>query len=112
VSTRDLAARLVMLTENDGAITNIIRGVLECTGAEQDQRYSARYGKIPELVRSARQKFGETPEEKVQRILNAAAAGQDGERAIRDLIIDREISDAAGERALKALCIVQQRLKK
>ena len=111
VSTRDLAARLVMLTENDGAITNIIRGVLECTGAEQDQRYSARYGKIPELVRSARQKFGETPEEKVQRILNAAAAGQDGERAIRDLIIDREISDVAGERVLKALSIIKQKLE-
>jgi hypothetical protein len=111
VATRDLAARLVMLTENDGAVTNIIRGVLECTGAEQDQRYSARYGKIPELVRSARQKFGETPEEKVQRILNAAAAGQDGERAIRDLIIDREISDVAGERALKALSIIKQKLE-
>ena len=53
-----------MLTENDGAITNIIRGVLECTGAEQDQRYSARYGKIRELVRSARQKLARLPKKR------------------------------------------------
>ena len=100
-----------MLMENDGAIVNFIRGLLEHSSAPRDERYRARYSKIPELVRSARQKFGETPEEKVQRILNAAAAGQDGERAIRDLIIDREISDVAGERALKALSIIKQKLE-
>ena len=114
VSTRDLAAKLVMLTENDGAITNIVRGLLECTGAEQDQRYRARHSKIPELVRSARQKFGETPDEKVQRVLNMVAASKgffSGEQEIRDLISNREISDAAGELALKALSIIQQKLR-
>jgi hypothetical protein len=117
VSTRDLAAKLVMLTDNDGAITNIIRGILECTSAERDRRYHARFSKVPELVRSARQKFNnpETPGEKVQRVLNAVARGkglvEKGECAIRQLITDREIDDETGKRAMRALGIIRRKLQ-
>ena len=120
VSTRDLAAKLVTLGVNSGAAVNIVRGIMECSGAERDARYQSRYRKITELVRSAELKFRappETPRDKVQRILNAVArAGNNselfskGERAIRNLISTREISEEAGERALKALSIIGQKI--
>ena len=118
ISTRGLAAKLVTIGVDGGAAVNLIRGVMQCSNADRDDRYRARYGKIPNLVRSAEQKFHTTDTEKVQRILNAVArAGGNtalfskAERAIHHLISIREVGDVVGEQALKALSIIRQRLQ-
>jgi hypothetical protein len=111
VSTRDLAAKLVMLIENDGAVVNIVRGLLECTGAEQDQRYRARHSKVPELVRSARQKFAvrqlgadkpvsDPPTARLRAILETAASAKQGERSSVAHLCANQIRDMVAEGAL------------
>ena len=114
VSTRDLAAKLITIGIDDGAAVNLIRGILQNSTAPRDDRYRARYSKIPELVRTAEIKFRETPREKVQRVLNAVARDvslfSKGERAIRKLVAERVIDNAAAENALKALSIIVQKI--
>ena len=113
ISTRDLAAKLVTIGVNNGAAVNLVRGVMQCSRTERDQRYHSRYRQIPTLVRTAEQKFRETPREKVQRVLNAVALDptrcSKAERAICKLVSTREISNMDGAQALKALSIIIQK---
>ena len=113
MSTRDLAAKLVTIGIDGGAAVNLIRGVMQCSGAARDARYHARYSRVRELVRTAEIKFRGTPRNKIQRILNAVARNKalvsKAERAIRKLVAEREIGDAAAENALKALSIIVQK---
>lgn len=56
-SLRDLAASLTASGAHTGAIVNHLRGLMEASSATRDQRYQDRYSQIPQLVRSAAQKY-------------------------------------------------------
>lgn len=56
-SLRDLAASLTASGAHTGAIVNHLRGLMEASSATRDQRYQDRYRQIPQLVRSAAQKY-------------------------------------------------------
>jgi hypothetical protein len=103
VSTRDLAAKLVMLIENDGAIVNLVRGLIECSNAPHDERYRVHYAKVPELVRSARQKFSvrHAPSAvRLRAILDVAASAKQNERSSVAHLCASQIRDMVAEGAL------------
>jgi hypothetical protein len=114
VSTCRLAAKLAGLGVTGGAAVIIIRGILQCTTAAQDERYRARYSDIPKLVRTAVQKYGASPRDRVRDVLaEAARAGADREEflanatcVIRGLVFGGELNKAEAESALKALSTI------
>jgi AAA domain len=53
-----LAAKLIATGMGDGAVVNLLRGLMEASGAPRDERWRARYDDIPRAVRTAREKFG------------------------------------------------------
>ena len=58
-SQRDLIASLVAKGYNDGDTANLLRALMRSSTAPRDDRWLERYNEIGELVRSAREKFGE-----------------------------------------------------
>lgn len=54
---RDLAASLVSTGMRTGAVVNHLRGLMDASQGEHDERWHARRGQIPELVSSAEVKF-------------------------------------------------------
>jgi hypothetical protein len=62
-STCALAAKLVATGMNDAAAVNVIRGVMESAASPRDDRWKERYADVPRAVKTAREKYGETPGE-------------------------------------------------
>jgi len=62
-SLRDLAAKLIAGGMSGAAATNMLRAMMEASGAPRDARWQERYDDIPRTVKSAEQKFaaGGTP---------------------------------------------------
>jgi hypothetical protein len=64
-ATVRLAAKLVAAGVDDAAAVNLIRALMEETGADKDARWRARFDDVVRCVRSAREKYGahatETP---------------------------------------------------
>jgi AAA domain len=56
-SLRDLAASLAASGMHQGALVNHLRGLMDASPAPRDQRYNDRYRQIPELVRTASNKY-------------------------------------------------------
>ena len=56
-SLRDLAASFIGQGMHPGAAVTQLRALMESSGAVRDARWLARYGQIPELVRTAGNKF-------------------------------------------------------
>jgi hypothetical protein len=56
-SLRDMAASLVATGMQPGAVVNHLRGLMDASQGEHDDRWKARRGQIPDLVSSARDKF-------------------------------------------------------
>lgn len=54
---RDLAASLVSTGMRTGAVVNHLRGLMDASQGEHDERWHARRGQIPDLVSSAEVKF-------------------------------------------------------
>jgi hypothetical protein len=52
-SLRSLAAKLVVSGMGSGAAVNFLRGLMDTSSAERDDRWKARYREIPRLVESA-----------------------------------------------------------
>jgi hypothetical protein len=48
-----LAAKLLAAGMSDGAAVNLLRGLMEASGAPRDERWNARYDDIPRAVRTA-----------------------------------------------------------
>jgi hypothetical protein len=55
-----LAAKLVSGGMEGGAAVNVVRGLMQCSGAPRDDRYHARLHDVPRIVDSAVLKFTET----------------------------------------------------
>src|SRR5262249_21339366 len=58
-----LSAKMVAAGTSDGATVNLLRGIMDSSTAQRDERWSARYADIPRTVSSAREKFGQAPNE-------------------------------------------------
>jgi len=56
-SLRDLAASLVATGMQAGAVVNHLRGLMDNSAGQHDDRWQARRGQIPDLVSSASRKF-------------------------------------------------------
>ena len=56
-SLRDMAASLVATGMQPGAVVIHLRGLMDASQGEHDERWTARRGQIPSLVSSARDKF-------------------------------------------------------
>lgn len=56
-SLRDLAASLAASGTHQGALVNHLRGLMDASSAPRDQRYLDRYKQIPDLVRTASNKY-------------------------------------------------------
>ena len=54
---RDLAASMVSTGMQPGAVVNHLRGLMDASQGDHDDRWKARRGQIPDLVSSARNKF-------------------------------------------------------
>tara|TARA_B110000971_G_scaffold154701_1_gene158115 strand:- start:20 stop:2116 length:2097 start_codon:yes stop_codon:yes gene_type:complete len=54
---RDLAASMVSTGMQPGAVVNHLRGLMDASQGNHDDRWKARRGQIPDLVSSARNKF-------------------------------------------------------
>jgi RecA-family ATPase len=56
-----LAAKMVTAGMSDGAAINMLRGLMEASGAPQDDRWRARYDDIPRAVTTAAEKYRRQP---------------------------------------------------
>ena len=56
-SLRDLAASMVSAGTQPGAVVNHLRGLMDASQGEHDDRWKARRAQIPDLVSSAHEKF-------------------------------------------------------
>jgi hypothetical protein len=62
-----LAAKMLAAGMSDGAAVNLLRAIMENSTAPRDERWHARYADIPRDVSTAREKFGQAPnEQKIQ----------------------------------------------
>jgi hypothetical protein len=56
-SIRDLAAKLIAASMNEGAAVNLLRDMLQCSTVPHDDRFDERLADVPRAVRSAARKF-------------------------------------------------------
>jgi hypothetical protein len=74
-STRDLAAKMVRSGMDDGAVVNFLRGLMDSSGAERDDRWEDRYDDLPRQVDSIRAKIRREKKKAAAAIVPVPATG-------------------------------------